>query len=149
MSKEYNTMFEDWKDRSDDFQNLLLDYKDVDDKMMPWSEIYQRAHALFKEKVWHQRSRASPLDEAVVQEEKYKNAIQALKREYNFNPDVLVVYREKFKVWLKAYPVAKKESIIDEHKPNWSTIYKIFNGIFKDEVWNEYLEMSKMRYDLK
>ena len=149
MSKEYNAMFEDWKDHSDAFQNLLLDYKDVDDKMMPWSEIYRRAHALFKEKVWHQRSRASPLDEAIVQEEKYKNTIQVLKREYNFNSDVLVDYREKFKVWLKAYPVAKKKSIIDEHEQNWSTIYKIFNGIFKDEVWNEYREMSQMRYDLK
>ena len=146
MSEEYKAMFEDWKDRSDDFQNLLLDYEDVDDEMMPWSEIYRRAHALFKEKVWHQRSRASPLDNAIVQEENYKNAIKVLKREYNFNSEAHVDYDQKFKVWLKAYPAAKKKSIINEHKQNWSAIYKIFNGIFKDEVWNEYRdEMSQMR----
>ena len=149
MSEEYKAMFDGWKDHSDDFQNLLLDYENVDDEMMPWSEIYRRANALFKEKVWHhQRSIASPLDEAIVQEESYKNTIQTLKREYNFNSDVLGDYREKFKVWLKAYPAAKKKSIIDEHKHNWSAIYKIFNGIFKDEVWNEYHgEMSQMRIE--
>ena len=146
MSVEYKAMFEDWKDHSDTFQNLLLDYEDVDDEMMPWSEIYRRAHALFKEKVWHQRSRASPLDKAIVQEENYKNAIKVLKREYNFNSDAHDDYQEKFKVWLRAYPVAKKKPIIDEHEQNWSAIYKIFHGIFKDEVWNEYRdEMSQMR----
>ena len=146
MSEEYKTMFEDWKDHSDSFQNLLLDYENVDDEMMPWSEIYRRAHALFKEKVWHQRSRASPLGKAIVQEENYKNAIKALKREYNFNSEAHDDYREKFKVWLKTYPAVKKKSIIDEHKQNWSAIYKIFHGIFKDEVWNEYRdEMSQMR----
>ena len=135
MSKEYKAMFEDWKDHSDDFQNLLLDYKDVDDEMMPWSEIYRRANALFKEKVWYQRS-----------EENYKNAIKVLKREYNFNSEAHVDYDQKFNVWLKAYPATKKKSIIDEHEQNWSAIYKIFNGIFKDEVWNEYRdEMSLMR----
>ena len=148
MSKEYKAMFEDWKDRSDDFQNLLLDYEDIDDEMMPWSEIYRRAHALFKEKVWHQQSVASPLDNAIVQEENYKNAIKVLKREYNFNSDAHDDYREKFKVWLKAYPATKKKSIIDEHEQNWSAIYKIFHGIFKDEVWNEYRdEMSQMRIE--
>ena len=40
MSGEYKAMFEDWKDRSDTFQDLLLDYENVDDEMMPWSEIY-------------------------------------------------------------------------------------------------------------
>ena len=146
MSEKYKAMFEDWKDHSDAFQNLLLDYEDVDDEMMPWSEIYRRAHALFKEKVWHQRSRASPLDKAIVQEENYKNTIKVLKREYNFNSDAHDDYQEKFKVWLRAYPVAKKKPIIDEHEQNWSAIYKIFHGIFKDEVWNEYRdEMSQMR----
>ena len=146
MSEEYKAMFEDWKNHSDGFQNLLLDYEDVDDEMMPWSEIYRRAHALFKEKVWHQRSRASPLDKAIVQEENYKTGIKVLKRVYNFNSDARDDYQEKFKVWLKAYPVAKKKSIIDEHEQNWSEIYKIFHGIFKDEVWNEYRdEMCQMR----
>ena len=146
MSEEYKAMFEDWKNHSDDFQNLLLDYEDVDDEMMPWSEIYRRAHALFKEKVWRQRSRASPLDKAIVQEENYKNAIKVLKRVYNFNSDAHDDYQEKFKVWLKAYPVAKKKSIIDEHEQNWSAIYKVYNKIFKDEVWNEYSDkMSLMR----
>ena len=146
MSKEYKTMFEDWKDRTDGFQNLLLDYEDVDDEMMPWSEIYRRAHALFKEKVWHQRSIASPLDNAVVQEENYKNAIKVLKREYNFNSEAHVDYDQKFKVWLKVYPTGKKKSILDEHGQNWSAIYTVYNKIFKDEVWNEYLdEMSLMR----
>ena len=148
MSKEYKSMFEDWKDRSDDFQNLLLDYEDVDDEMMPWSEIYRRANALFKEKVWYQRSRKSQLDNAVVQEENYKNTIKVLKREYNFNSDAHDDYGQKFKVWLRAYPAAKKKSIIDEHEQNWSAIYKIFNKIFKDEVWNEYRdEMSQMRIE--
>ena len=143
MSKEYKAMFEDWKDRSDDFQNLLLDY---DDEMMPWSEIYRRAHALFKEKVWRQQSRASPLDNAIVQEENYKDAIKVLKREYNFNSEAHVDYDQKFNVWLKAYPAAKKKSIINEHEQKWSAIYKIFHGIFKDEVWNEYRDkMSRMR----
>ena len=128
-------MFEDWKDRSDDFQNLLLDYKDVDDEMMPWSEIYRRAHALFKEKVWHQQ-----------QEENYKNTVFALRREYNFHLGALDDYHQKFKVWLKAYPTTKKKSIIDEHEQNWSAIYTIFNKIFKEDVWNEYRdEMSLMR----
>ena len=146
MSKEYKAMFEDWKDRSDDFQNLLLEYEHVDDEMMPWSEIYRRANALFKEKVWYQRSRKSQLDNAVVQEENYKNTIKVLKREYNFNSDAHDDYDQKFKVWLKAYPAGKKKSIIDEHEQNWSAIYKIFNKIFKDEVWNEYRdEMSLMR----
>ena len=146
MSGEYKAMFEDWKDHSDDFQNLLLDYEDVDDEMMPWSEIYRRAHALFKEKVWRQRSRESTLDNAIVQEENYKNAIKVLKREYNFNSEAHDDYQEKFNAWLKAYPVAKKKSIIDEHEQNWSVIYKIFHGIFKDDVWNEYRnKMSLMR----
>ena len=146
MSEEYKTMFEDWKDRSDDFQNLLLDYEDVDDEMMPWSEIYRRAHALFKEKVWHQRSRANPLDEAIVQEKNYKNAINVLKKEYNFNSEAHDDYQKKFNAWLKAYPVGKKKSIIDEHEHNWSVIYKIFHGIFKDDVWNEYRnKMSLIR----
>ena len=76
MSGEYKAMFEDWKDRSDTFQDLLLDYENVDDEMMPWSEIYRRAHALFKENVWHQRSGANLLDKPIVQEENYKNAIK-------------------------------------------------------------------------
>ena len=143
MSKEYKVMFEDWKNRSDDFQNLLLDY---DDEMMPWSEIYRRAHALFKEKVWHQQSRANPLDNAVVQEENYKDAIKVLKREYDFNSEAHVDYDQKFKVWLKAYPAAKKKAILDEHGQNWSAIYAVYNKIFKGEVWNEYRdEMSLMR----
>ena len=146
MSVEYKAMFEDWKDRSDDFQNLLLDYEDADDEMMPWSEIYRRAHALFKEKVWHQQPRASPLDNAIVQEKNYKNAIKVLKKEYNFHLETHDDYEEKFKVWLKAYPVTKKQATIDEHEQNWSVIYKIFNRIFKDEVWNEYRDkMSQMR----
>ena len=146
MSKEYKAMFEDWKDHSDDFQNLLLDYKDVDDEMMPWSEIYRRANGLFKEKVWYQRSRTSPLDNAIVQEENYKNAIKVLKREYNFNSEAHVDYDQKFNVWLKAYPATKKKSIIDDRGQNWSAIYKIFHAIFKDEVWNEYRdEMILMR----
>ena len=150
MSKEYKAMFEDWKDHSDDFQNLLLDYKDVDDEMMPWSEIYRRANALFKEKVWYQRSRTSPLDNAIVQEENYKNAIKVLKREYNFNSEAHVDYDQKFNVWLKAYPATKKKSIIDDGGQNRSAIYKIFHGIFKDEVWNEYRdEMILMRKELK
>ena len=124
MSKEYKEMFEDWKDHSDDFQNLLLDYEDVDDEMMPWSEIYRRANALFKEKVWYQRSRASRLDNAIVQEKNYKNAIKV--REYNFNSEAHVDYDQKLNVWLKAYPATKKKSIIDEHEQNWSAIYKIF-----------------------
>ena len=145
MSGEYKAMFEDWKDRSDDFQNLLLDYEDVDDEMMPWSEIYRRAHVLFKENVWHQCSRAN-----LVEEENYKNVIKVLKREYNFNSETLDDYREKFKVWLEAYPVAKKQPIIDEHGQKWSVIYKIFNGIFKDEVWNEYRdEKYRMIKELK
>ena len=148
MSKEYNAMFEEWKNHTDGFQNLLLDYKNVDDEMMPWSEIYRRANALFKEKVWHQRSRASPLDEAVGHEENYKNTVKVIKREYNFNSDAHDDYDQKFKVWLKAYPAAKKKSIIDEHGQNWSAIYKIFHKIFKDVVWNEYRdEMSQMRLE--
>ena len=139
MSREYKAMFEDWKNYSDDFQNLLLDYKDVEDEMKPWSEIYQRANALFKEKVWHQRSRE-------VQEENYKNAVFALRKEYNFHLEARDDYEEKFKVWLKAYPTTMKNSIIDEHEQNWSAIYKIFNRIFKDDVWNEYRnKMSLMR----
>ena len=146
MSKEYKTMFEDWKDRSDDFQNLLLDYENIDDEMMPWSEIYRRANALFKEKVWYQQPRASPLDKAIVQEENYKNTVFGLRKEYNFHLEAYDDYQEKFKVWLKAYPTTKKKSIIDEHEQNWSTIYKIFHGIFNDEVWNEYRDkMSQMR----
>ena len=125
MSEEYKAMFEDWKDHSDAFQNLLLDYKDV--KMMPWSEIYQRAHGLFKEKVWHQR-----------EEENYKDTVEVLKREYNEHLDARTDYRKKFEEWLKAYPAAKKQAIIDEHEQNRSAIYKIYHGIFKDEVWNEY-----------
>ena len=135
MSREYKAMFEDWKNHTDGFQNLLLDYKDVDDEMMPWNEIYQRANALFKEKVWHQR-----------QEENYKNTVFGLRKEYNFHLEAHDDYEEKFKVWLKAYPVAKKNSIIDEHEHNWSAIYKIFHRIFKDDVWNEYRnKMSLMR----
>ena len=146
MSGEYKAMFNDWKNRSDDFQNLLLDYEDVDDEMMPWSEIYRRAHALFKEKVWHQQPRANPLDNAIVQEENYKNAIKVLKREYNFHLEAHDDYDQKFKVWLKAYPAAKKKSILDEHEQNWSAIYTVYNKIFKDEVWNEYRdEMYQMR----
>ena len=147
MSREYKAMFEDWKDGSDDFQNLLLDYEDVDDEMMPWSEIYRRANALFKEKVWHQQQPgASPLDKAIVQEENYKNTVFALRKEYNFHLETHDDYDEKFKVWLKAYPTTKKNSIIDEHEQNWSAIYKIFNKIFKDDVWNEYRnKMSLMR----
>ena len=73
-----------------------------------------------------------------------------LKGEYNFISETLDDYREKFKVWLRAYPVAKKQPIIDEHGQNWSVIYKIFNGIFKDEVWNEYRdEMNRLRTELK
>ena len=127
-------MFEDWKNHSDDFQNLLLDYEDVDE-MMPWSEIYRRAHALFKEKVWHQQSM-----------ENYKNTVFALRKEYNFHLEEHDDYEEKFKVWLKAYPTTKKKSIIDEHEQNWSAIYTVYNKIFKDDVWNEYRnKMSLMR----
>ena len=139
MSWEYKAMFEEWKNHTDDFQNLLLDYKDVEDEMKPWSEIYRRANALFKEKVWHPRSRK-------VQEENYKNTVFALRKEYNFHLEAHDDYNEKFKAWLKAYPAAKKKSIIDEHNQNWSAIYKIFNKTFKDDVWNEYCdEMSLMR----
>ena len=146
MSGEYMAMFEDWKDHTDGFQNLLLDYKDVDDKMKPWSEIYRRANALFKEKVWYQRSRASPLDNPIVEEENYKNAVFALRKEYNFGLETHDDYDQKFKAWLKAYPATKKKSIIDEHAKNWSAIYKIFHKTFKDAVWNEYRDkMSLMR----
>ena len=137
MSKEYKAMFEDWKIGSDDFQNLLLDYKDVDDEMMPWSEIYRRAHALFKEKVWHQRSCGSPLDEAAEQEENYKNTVKALKKEHKFNSSALDDYKKKFDVWLKAYPAVKKKRIIDQHEQNWSAIYMIFHDIFRNDVWDE------------
>ena len=148
MSEEYKGMFDGWKNHSDDFQNLLSEYKDVDDEMMPWSEIYRRAHALFKEKVWHHQQAITRLDNPIVQEENYKNTIQTLKSEYNFNSDVLDDYREKFKVWLKAYPAAKKKSIIDKHKRNWCAVYKTYHGIFKDKVWNEYHgEMTQMRID--
>ena len=146
MSVEYKTMFEDWKNRSDDFQNLLLVYKNVDDELVPWSEIYRRAHALFKEKVWYQRSKASQLDKAIVQEENYNNAVFALRKEYNFHLETRDDYDKKFKVWLNVYPGAKKKAIIDEHEHNWSAIYKIFHGIFKDDVWNAYhKKMSLMR----
>ena len=139
-------MFEDWKNRSDDFQNLLLPYKNVNDDLMPWSEIYRRANALFKEKVWYPRSKASELDKAVVQEENYKKAVFALRKEYNFHLETHDDYREKFKAWLKAYPATKKKSIIDEHGQNWCEIYKIFHKTFKDDVWNEYShKMSLMR----
>ena len=139
MSVEYKTMFEDWKNRSDDFQNLLLPYKNVEDEMVPWSEIYRRAHIVFKEKVWYQRS-------GVVQEENYKNAVFALRKEYNFHLETHDDYDKKFKAWLKAYPATKKKSIIDEHGQNWSEIYKIFNKTFKDDVWNEYRDkMSTMK----
>ena len=146
MSREYMAMFEEWKNHTDDFQNLLLDYEDVDDEMKPWSEIYRRANALFKEKVWYQRSRASPLDKAIVEEENYKNAVFVLRKEYNFHLEAHDDYGEKFKAWLKAYPATKKNSIIDEHDQNWSAIYKIFHKTFKDDVWNEYRDkMSLMR----
>ena len=78
-------MFEDWKNHSDDFQNLLLDYKDVDDEMMPWSEIYRGAHALFKEKVWHQQPGANPLDKAIVQEEKLQEYCFCIKKRVQFS----------------------------------------------------------------
>ena len=146
MSVEYKTMFEDWKNQSDDFQNLLLPYKNVDDELVPWSEIYRRAHALFKEKVWYQRSKASELDKAVVQEENYKNTVSTLRKEYKFHLEAHDDYGEKFKAWLKAYPATKKRSIIDEHGQNWSEIYKILHKTFKDDVWNEYRnKMSLMR----
>ena len=139
MSVEYKTMFEDWKNHSDDFQNLLLAYKNVDDELVPWGEIYRRAHVLFKEKVWYQRS-------AAVQEENYKNAVSTLRKEYCFHLEAHDDYGEKFKAWLKAYPATKKRSIIDEHGQNWSEIYKIFNKTFKDDVWNEYsVKMSLMK----
>ena len=135
MSWEYKAMFEEWKNHTDDFQNLLLDYENVDDNMKPWSEIYRRANVLFKEKVWYQR-----------EEENYKNTVFALRKEYNFHLEAHDDYSEKFKTWLKAYPATKKKSIIDEHDQNWSAIYKIFNKTFKDDVWNEYHdEMSLMR----
>ena len=139
MSWEYKAMFEEWKNHTDDFQNLLLDYENVDDEMKPWSEIYRRANALFKEKVWYQRSRASPLDKAIVEEENYKNTVFALRKEYNFHLEAFDDYDKKFKAWLKAYPTTKKNSIIDEHEQNWSAIYKIFHKTFKDDVWNEYI----------
>ena len=146
MSWEYKAMFEEWKNHTDDFQNILLDYENVDDEMKPWSEIYRRANALFKEKVWYQRSRASPLDKAIVEEENYKNTVFALRKEYNFHLEAFDDYGEKFKTWLKAYPTTKKKSIIDEHDQNRSAIYKIFHKTFKDDVWNEYSnEMSLMR----
>ena len=146
MSAEYNAMFEDWKNHTDDFQNLLLDYEGVDDEMKPWSEIYRRANAFFKEKVWYQRSSANRLDKAIVEEENYKNVVFALRKEYNFLLDARDDYDKKFKVWLNAYPATKKKSIIDEHDKNWSAIYKIFHKTFKDDVWNEYRdEMSLMR----
>ena len=137
-------MFEDWKNHSDDFQNLLLDYEDTADDMKAWSEIYRRANALFKEKVW--RRRPGALDKAIVQEENYKNTVFGLRKEYNFHLETHDDYDGKFKVWLNAFPATKKQSIIDEHKQNWSAIYKIFHGIFKDDVWNEYShKMSLMR----
>ena len=146
MSWEYKAMFEEWKNHTNDFQNLLLDYENVDDKMKPWSEIYRRANALFKEKVWYQRPRANQLDKGNVAEENYKNAVFALRKEYNFHLDTLDDYDKKFKAWLKAYPAIKKRVIIDEHGQNWSAIYKIFHKTFKDDVWNEYCdEMSLMR----
>ena len=83
-------------------------------------------------------SRASELDEAVVQEENYKNTVFVLKKEYNFLLETRDNYIEKFNVWLNAYPVAKKNSIIDEHEHDWSVIYKTFHGIFRADVWNEY-----------
>ena len=140
MSDEYKAMFEDWKNHSDDFQNLLVDYEDVDDEMMPWSEIYRRANALFKEKVWYQQSCASPLDEPTAQEENYKNTVKALKKEHKFNSSTFDDYTKKFKQWLNAYPAVQKKRIIDENEQNWSAIYKIFHKIFKNEVWNEYSE---------
>ena len=103
MSWEYKAMFEEWKNHTNDFQNLLLDYENVDDKMKPWSEIYHRANALFKEKVWYQRPRANQLDKANVDEENYKNAVFALRKEYNFDLETHDDYNEKFKTWLKAY----------------------------------------------
>ena len=146
MSVEYKTMFEDWKNRSDDFQNLLLVYENVNDDLMSWSEIYRRANALFKEKVWYPRSKASELDKAVVQEENYKKAVFALRKEHNFHLETLDDYNEKFKAWLKAYPATKKRPIVDKHGQNWSEIYKIFHKTFKEDVWNEYRdEMSLMR----
>ena len=139
MSWEYKAMFEEWKNHTDDFQNLLLDYENVDDNMKPWSEIYQRANALFKEKVWYQHK-------AIVEEENYKNTVFALRKEYNFHLEAHDDYGEKFKAWLKAYPATKKKSIIDEHEQNWSAVYKIFHKTFKDDVWNEYSnKMSLMR----
>ena len=146
MSAEYKAMFEEWKNHTDDFQNLLLDYENVDDNMKPWSEIYQRANVLFKEKVWYQRPRANPLDKPIVEEENYKNTIYALRDDYNCDLEPHDDYAKKFKTWLKAYPSAKKKSIIDEHDKNWSAIYKNFHEIFKGDVWNEYRhKMSTMR----
>ena len=146
MSWEYKAMFEEWKNHTDDFQNLLLDYENVDDKMKPWSEIYRRANALFKEKVWYQQPRANPLDKTIVEEENYKNTVFTLRKEYNFDLEAFDDYDKKFKAWLKAYPAAKKKSVIDEHEQNWSAIYKIFHKTFKGAVWNEYRnEMSQMR----
>ena len=146
MSWEYKAMFEEWKNHTDDFQNLLLDYENVADDMKPWSEIYRRANVLFKEKVWYQRSRANPLDTSIVDEENYKNTVFALRKEYNFHLEAFDDYNKKFEAWLKAYPATKKKSIIDEHEQNWGAIYKIFHKTFKDDVWNEYSnKMSLMR----
>ena len=141
-------MFEEWKNHTDDFQNLLLDYKNVDDNMKPWSEIYRRAHTLFKEKVWYQRPGANPVDKSIAEEENYKFTIYALGYDYECYLETHADYAKKFKTWLKAYPSAKKKSIIDEHDKNWSAIYKNFHEIFKGDVWNKYRpQMSSMRKD--
>ena len=87
---------------------------------------------------WSQRPRASPLDKAIVEEEIYKNTVLTLKKEYNFHLEARDDYAEKFQVWLNAYPVVKKSSIINEHEHDWSVIYKNFHKIFKDDVWDEY-----------
>ena len=129
MSGEYKAMFDVWQNESHDFLNLLLDY---DDEIMPWSEIYRRAHALFKEKVWLQRGF---LDTEILwlQHGTLDNrSVKSYKRYCGFDG--------KFEAWLRAYPTKKKRSIIDEHEQNWSAIYKNFYEIFKDEVWIDHCD---------
>ena len=87
---------------------------------------------------WSQRPRANELDDTIVEEEIYKNTVLTLKKEYNFHLETRDDYAEKFQVWLNAYPVVKKNSIINEHEHDWSVIYKNFHKIFRADVWDEY-----------
>ena len=85
-----------------------------------------------------QRPKANELDNTIVKEEIYKNTVLTLKKEYNFDMETRDDYAEKFQVWLNAYPVVKKNAIINEHEHDWSVIYKNFHKIFRADVWDEY-----------